>query len=257
MTGGSSFGLPEDVVSSGRGPLTQQELERLAGRMYKDTCRRLEDSHLREVVKHKITVMYGPPMARPNIMLVSFQGGGGERSPTRHTWPDRLLYLDDDYHFGRALRTQFRAAGLSETLETRTVAMSACFPEAPACEADRWMRKTGPQAEWREFSSDWVRRMLRAMRPRAVVVFGAKASEALGLEGDWRNERLRDSDGHRVYGVAEIEGCPAVYCHHLSQGYSGHWVQTCLREVGRIVASQHDRDVATASDASARESETP
>ena len=181
--------------------------------------------------------MYGPPMANPDLMLVSFQGGGGDSSPSEPTWPDRLRYLNSEFDFGRALRRQFREAGLYETLEARTVAMAACFPEAPANQSNGWMAKRGPRAEWREFSSNWVRRMVSAMRPRAVLLFGKKASKAVGLDDRWGDEVL-DSRGWRAFGRAEVEGCPAVYCQHLSQGWRRECVQTSLREVGRIIGAR-------------------
>ena len=206
--------------------------------MYRQVFNRLEGCA--GEAPRKITVLYGPPLVRPDVFVVSFQGGGEDTSPSRRTWPERLLYLDDPYRFGTALRKHFREAGLFETLEKRTVAMAACFPEAPASEAGRWMAKRGPKAEWREFSTKWVRRMLRAMRPRVVLVFGGKTSEALGLKEKWREAGWRDSDGHMVYGRAELEGCPAVYCHHLSQGYSTVEVQKCLAEVKRLVDAGGD-----------------
>ena len=218
-------------------PVEQRELEHLAKRMYEEVFRRLEDPVLGEVVKDKVTVMFGPPMVRPDVAIVSFQGGAGDHSPSPRKWPPRLVYLDDKFRFGRVLRYQFREAGLYETLEQRTVAMAACFPEAPSSESRLWARQAGPRAQWREFSSCWVRRMLRAMRPRAVLVLGKLASTALNLEGGWRDERRRESDGHRVFGRAEIEDCPAIYCHHLSQGLNGPWAQECLAYLGRVVRS--------------------
>ena len=222
------------------GPLIgQKELERLAKRMYDEVFQRLEDPALQAVVKDKVTVMFGPPMVRPDVAIVSFQGGAGDRSPSRRTWPPRLAYLDGEPTFSQTLRRQFHKAGLYEMLEQRTVALAACFPEAPAHESRLWMATTGPRAQWREFSSRWVRRMLRAMHPRAILVVGQKASSALDLEGGWRDEERRASDGHRVFGRAEIEGSPALYCHHLSQGFSEHWAQMCLTDLGRSVRSSH------------------
>lgn len=212
----------------------QQGVERLARQTYDETFRRLDDSRLEKVVKHKITVMYGPPMVRPDLALVSFQGGGGDRSPSARSWPEKLLYLDDDFSFGEALRSQFAVAGMLETLERRTVAMASCFPEAPSCEAGRWMRKTGARANWRKFSVAWVRRMLAAMSPRVVLVFGKKASQAMGMEDEWRAEEW-DSRRWRGFGRAEIEGCPALYCQHLSQGWTTDYVQMSIREAGRLI----------------------
>ena len=201
--------------------------------MYREVFNRLEGSA--GEAPRKITVLYGPPLVRPDVFVVSFQGGGQDTSPSPRTWPKRLLYLDDPYRFGERLREHFCNAGLFETLEKRTVAMAACFPEARWFEAGRWAVKSGAKAEWREFSSNWVRRMLHAMRPRVVLVFGIKASDALGLKKAWRDVKRRGSDRHPVYGRAELEGFPAVYCHHLSRGASDSWVQKCLAEVKRLV----------------------
>ena len=237
----SSFILAAPADGSGHGlglRAQQRELEYLAKQMYEEVFQRLEDPVLREVVRDRITVMFGPPMVRPDVAIVSFQGGAGDRSPSMRTWPPRLAYLDDEFNFGKVLRHQFRKAGLYETLEHRTVAMAACFPEAPSGEAALWARQTGPRAQWREFSSHWVRRMLRAMRPRVVLVLGKNASMSVDLEGRWRDEKRRDSDRHRVFGRAEIEGCPAIYCHHPSQGLSGPWAQECLADLGRVLRSQ-------------------
>lgn len=78
---------------------THAEIKRLAERMYKETFLRLRHVDLRGVVEHRITVMYGPPMANPDLMLVSFQGGGGDTSPSEPTWPERFRYLDSKFDF--------------------------------------------------------------------------------------------------------------------------------------------------------------
>ena len=219
---------------------SKRQIERLARQMYDETFERLDDPWLREIVRDKVTVMYGPPMVRPDLALVSFQGGGGDRMETARSWPERLLYLDDEFVFGRTLRRQCKLAGLGEVLEKRTVAMAACFPEAPSAEARLWMAKSGATAEWREFSVAWVRKMLAAMLPRAVVVFGKKASQAMELEGQWRDEQ-RDARGWRAFGCAEVEGCPTVYCQHLSQGWNGEHVQMSLRWAHRLIL-RNDKD---------------
>ena len=211
----------------------QHELEQLAKCMYKEAFGRLDERRARE---SKITVLYGPPLVRPDVFLVTFQGGGEDSSPSRRTWPERLLYLDDTYPFGTRLRKEFRDADMFETLEKRTVAMAACFPEARSKDAGSWMVKRGLKAEWRMFSTNWVKRMIRETRPRVVLVFGGKASEALGLKNEWHDVEWRCSDSHMVYGRAEIEGFPAVYCHHLSQGASADGVQKCLDEVNQLIA---------------------
>ena len=220
-------------LRAGASAAGQKELERLARQMYEETFRPLDDLRMRRVVKHKITAMFGPPMVRPDVALVSFQGGGGDAEPSQRTWPPRLLYLDDDFAFGKTLRRAFDAACLHDVLERQTVALATCFPEAPESESEWWTVKTGPGAEWREFSSSWTRRMLVAMRPQAVVVFGAKASKAMEMEDIWQDTE-RDSRGWLAFGRGEIEQCPAVYCQHLSHGWKRECVEMSLREVERL-----------------------
>ena len=161
---------------------------------------------------------------------------GGDTLPSRPTWPQRLLYLDDAYPpFGSRLRKNFREAGLYEMLEKRTVAMAACFPEDK--DAKKWQKKHGPEAEWRKFSSAWVRRLIDAMRPRVVLVFGKAASDALELNNQWRDVKARPGAGQgKFFGRAKVKGCPAVYCRHLShRATKNEDVQACLAEVKRIV----------------------
>ena len=55
-------------------------------------------------------------------------------------------------------------------------------------------------------------------------------------------DEVLDSRRWRAFGRAELEGCPAVYCQPLSQGWTREWVQTSLGEVGRAIGSA-ERDV--------------
>lgn len=220
----------------------EAELEALARQMYEQTAELLGDPFCGPVATEKITALYGPPILRPNLALVSFQGGGGDPSSTLDSWPDRLLYLDDDYVFGRALRKHFREAGLYETLATSTVAMAACFPEAPASESQKWMARSGPRAKWREFSSAWVKRLVQAMQPHAVLVFGSKASTSLGMDDSWTRTEHAPGRG-MVFGVGHFEGAPAVFCHHLSQGAANTEVQRCLSTAKALTSGKRSRQV--------------
>ena len=210
----------------------QHELEQLAKSMYKEALSREEECGIEDACK--ITVLFGPPLVRPDVFLVSFQGADQAPPPSRTCWPKCLLYLDDGYPFGRWLCNRFRCAGLSETLKKRTVAMAACFPEAKAGEQDSWL-KPGPKAKWREFSTKWVKRMIRKTRPRVVLVIGSNASKALELEDKWCDVETGAGSKGRVYGYAKVEGFPAVYCHGR-RGASTADVQKCLDEVKRLIA---------------------
>ena len=215
----------------------QHELEQLAKSMYKEALSREEACGIVDACK--ITVLFGPPLVRPDVFLVSSQGADQAPPPSRTCWPKSLLYLDDGYDFGRWLCNRFRCADLSETLKKRTVAMAACFPEAKADEQDSWIVKRGPKAEWLEFSTKWVKRMIRKTRPRVVLVIGSNASKALGLKNKWCPVELRPSDRHMVYGYAKVEGSHAVYCHGR-RGASNADVQKCLCKVKQLIAKDID-----------------
>ena len=210
----------------------QLVLEAMAQEMYEEIAERVENPLLNWVVKDKITALYGPPKVNPELTIVTFQGGGGERSSTRFTWPDRLLYLSDNYRFGRRLRKEFRSNGLYEVLEKSTVAIATCFPEASAREAAKWLSNSYPWSDWRQFSTNWVWRLISAMQPSVVLVFGRKASQALDIDDKWRDVQI-DDRGWRVFGRMEFLGCTTIYCQHLSQGASTQGVATSLREVRR------------------------
>ena len=211
-------------------------LNALAREMYTEIDQRLHDEEWAAVVTKEITALYGPPMMEPDLFLVTFQGAGG-RTWSRNTWPERLLYLDDKYKFGTNLRRICQSVRLTDSLNSRTVAMASCFPEASSREANRWMRDVGPHAQWRKFSAHWVRRMIKAMRPKVVIVFGKKASMSLDIEGDWQNETTRATDSVRAFALSEIEGRPAVYCQHLSQGWDKISVNTSLTAAKQIMDS--------------------
>ncbi len=51
--------------------------------MYREVFNRLEGSA--GEAPRKITVLYGPPLVRPDVFVVSFQGGGEDTSPSWRT----------------------------------------------------------------------------------------------------------------------------------------------------------------------------
>ena len=128
-------------------------------------------------------------------------------------------------------------------LKSSTVALAAVFPEARAHDAVKWIARTGPRAVWRTFSSGWVLRLLRAMRPKTVLVIGKNASVSLGIEDDWRDESIIPRRG-RVFARGQVCEAPAVYCHHLSQGCKDDEVAHYLTEV-RLLFNGHAFDTYT------------
>ena len=192
-----------------------QKLKELLREAYADTGEKRNVPAMSEVVKDGLLISYGPPISRPDLLLISFQGGANTHRDVHDTWPERLLYLDSPYKFGQKLRQVCHDTGLYHSLERSAMALPAVFPQAPDSEANLWKRKTGPHADWRAHSVDWVKRLAREIRPKVVVVFGNSTSDALGI--DWEQTEHKHGQGWLTFGVSEFEGYPAVYCMHLSR----------------------------------------
>ena len=57
--------------------MEQQELEALVRQMYEEIGEMLKDPNCGRVATEKITALYGPPISRPKLALISFQGRCG------------------------------------------------------------------------------------------------------------------------------------------------------------------------------------
>ena len=200
---------------------------------YSATHDLIKDPKLGSVVRHGLLLSYGPPIAEPDLLLLTFQGGGA-CPEMQDTWPPSLLYRDDPHKFGKTLRRFCRETGLSTSLESSTMALPAVFPQAPSTEAGLWTRKTGPRSVWRRHSTDWVNRLTDAIRPKVVIVFGTKASEAFDIR--WEKQRHADMRGSLTFGVSTFRGAPAVFCQHLSQGWSLSEVRRSFEHAKRLVS---------------------
>lgn len=217
-----------------------------ATKAYAEARSQLAEPAMAEIVTHGFTILYGPPIQRPDLFLISFQGGGAAPVVYKR-WPERLLYLDDEnkrgnaFKFGRNLCFYSRQAGLYRTLETSTVAVPAIFPCGPGDLANCWLKGSGPYARWRRFSVDWVARLVDAFEPKAVVVFGKKAADALGLSPEWRDVEVNPNNNVMTFGRARYRRAEAVYCGHLSQTYVGSAVVRSLRVAAGIAREADSR----------------
>lgn len=197
-----------------------QKLKELLREAYADTHEKMKVPAVGEVVKDGLIISYGPPISRPDMLLISFQGGANTHRDTHDTWPERLHYLDSTSKdstskFGKNLRQVCRDTDLYHSLDRSAMALPAVFPQAPDREAKLWKRKTGPHADWRMHSVDWVRRLTREIRPKVVIVFGRGTSDALGIV--WEQTEHNHKQGWLTFGASTFEGYPALYCMHLSR----------------------------------------
>ena len=212
----------------------QRKIETLLREAYSETHEMLNAPELGSVVKDGLTLSYGPPIHKPDLLLLSFQGAGDDKTVQKE-WPKKLLYLNDEYSFGPPLRKLCRDAGLLPSLQSLTMALPTVFPQAR--KADRWEKGPAPYSVWREHSVGWVQRLAKAIRLKVVVVFRVRASRVLDIR--WKKER-HDSRNWRTFGESTFEGAPAVYCQHLSQGYETSAVLRSLRYAKRLLSERKD-----------------
>ena len=191
-----------------------RKIEALLREAYSETHEMLNDPELGSVVKDGLTISYGPPIYKPDLLLLSFQGAGDDKTEQKE-WPKKLLYIDDEYRFGPPLRKLCRATGLYPSLEKSTMAFPTVFPQASEKEANRWEKGLEPYSVWRNHSVDWVQRLVRVIRPKVVIVFGVRASRVFDIR--WDKVECNDKQNWRTFGVSQFQGVPAVYCCHLSR----------------------------------------
>lgn len=179
---------------------------------YSKSHEMLKDPELGSVVQHGLIISYGPPIPKPDLLLLSFQGAGDDKVVQKE-WPKKLLYVDSPYRFGKKLRALCLATGLYTSLETSTMAFPAVFPQDKG--AKRWGSEKEPYSVWRRHSVKWVERLVRVIGPKVVMVFGKEASKAFDIR--WDKVERNHAQNWQTFGVATFQGAPAVFCQHLSR----------------------------------------
>ena len=210
-------------------------IEGLLREAYSETHEMLKDPALGPIVQHGLLISYGPPIPNPDLLLLSFQGGGADQVVQKN-WPKKLLYLNSPERFGKKLRELCCATGLYTSLETSTMAFPAVFPQAPESEASRWMNKTGPYPVWRLHSANWVERLVRAIEPKVVMVFGDKASRTFDIR--WKKMERVHAQNHQTFGVSTFQGAPVVFCHHLSRNCPESEALKSFRHAKRLISER-------------------
>lgn len=195
----------------------------------------LKDSTLESVVQHGLLISCGPPISNPDLLLLSFQGGGADQV-VQKDWPKKLLYLNSPERFGKKLRKLCRATGLYTSLESSTMAFPTVFPQAPTKEADRWEKGRGPYSVWRQHSVDWVKQLVEVINPKVVMVFGGRASTVFDIRWD-KVERLH-AQNHQTFGVSTFQGAPAVFCKHLSRSKDSEALK-CFKYAKRRISERN------------------
>ena len=211
-------------------------IEDLLNEAYSTTHDMLRNPKFGSVVQDGLLISYSPPIPEPDLLLLTFQGGGADPE-VQKTWPQKLLYLDSPHKFGTALRKLCRETGLYSTLESSTMAFPTVFPQAP--NARDWESGPSPYEEWRNHSVYWVNRLVKAVKPKVVMVFGSSASKVFDIQ--WENVERIHKQNHPTFGTSTFHGAPAVYCHHLSQGYRKSEALKCFNYAKKLIEESRTR----------------
>ena len=214
---------------------TLRQIEALLREAYSETHEMLNDPELGTVVKDGLLISYGPPIKEPDLLLLSFQGGG-EDQVVQKEWPTKLLYVDSPHKFGTTLRSLCHDTGLLSSLQSSAMAFPAVFPQARTREADRWEKGPAPYSVWRHHSADWVQRLVKTIRPKVVIVFGNRASRVFDIR--WEKVERQHQQNHQTFGVSTFQGTPAVFCHHLSQGFVRSEALKCFEYAKRLISER-------------------
>ena len=205
--------------------MSLQEAEKVAQAAYDACAEMMADPSLAGVINHGLSVCYGPVKWKPDLALITFQGGGADKTVQKKP-PREFLYAHDPYKFGTAVRRFSQEARMLDNIKTNSIAHPVVFPQGPTAEAGKWMARSGPRSSWREFSLDYLEKLLLAQAPKVVMVFGSKASELLEIA--WNRRAYNHPQGHMTFGLGEVLGRPAVYCHHLSIGCPSEEAKRCF-----------------------------
>ena len=153
----------------------------------------------------------GPPMIEPDVLFISYQGGGGDQTFHKR-WPDQQFYYNSPYRLGQLLTKIFTDAGKGEMLRLSTGTALVFFQ---CCSMKYW--KTTPKHirdELEQFSSTHALSFIEKMRPKLVIAIGSDAFKALVKNPSkvikpYRNKIVQE--GHfahsRVLGIAHLTGC--------------------------------------------------
>ena len=212
--------------------MTLQQAKKTAQAAYAACHSMLEKPELSAVVNNGLTICYGPVRFKPDLALITFQGGGADRTIQERP-PANFLYAEDPYRFGSAVRRFSQEVGMLETIRHNSIAHPVVFPQDPTSEAGKWMAARGPRATWRDFSLKLLDQLLTAQKPRAVMVFGEKASRLLGIE--WSEKQHNHPQGHMTFGRGRWKDTPSIYCHHLSIGCPSAEARRCFLEASKII----------------------
>ena len=153
-------------------------------------------------VQYGMNVLYGPPILKPKVMIVSIQGGAADGRAPQTKWPTDFVYLTKEHPFGKRLVGDFESAGLGDILSDSVVATNIAFPQAP--DFGKWRGSLIAQA-WLKKSTSWVKELIRLMQPEVILTYGSPPFS-----------RLVGRSKRQIVEQTTFNGTPLVACDHLA-----------------------------------------
>lgn len=200
----------------------EAELERTVHRIYGEVNRFADEIG---GIEYGLNVLYGRPIPNPTVLVVSIQGGGKDRCRQR-TWRDSPPYQNAARgDFGDRLKADFARAGLSDILNTATVATNIVFPQWPRF--NDWKDQPSASA-WLCRCRQWLATLVDAVSPRVVLTYGKPAFEEL----TGRTKRKGK------LAVGTYRGFPVVGCGHLVQGATRDERESALIAVADVANNE-------------------
>ena len=202
--------------------MERRELDTVVQDIYARTYQLWEASRSRltKCHDHGFKILYGPPRFEPGVLVVALQPGGDAyhvkgaelRQPSMTN-----EYLSESWPLASELRKRFGTAYLQEAVGT-----NAIFFRAPSWA--EWQRvERGLRTQLEIFSLSQNKRLIRAIKPKQILLLGWDTLELMGGTGFRElvankpvNNRPRRK---RLLQSGKIDGIPAFAIPHPSAAW--------------------------------------
>ncbi|HKW34172.1 MAG TPA: hypothetical protein VJN92_14265 [Candidatus Acidoferrum sp.] len=192
----------------------EKDAERLCNLIYSET-KAFYETIADRCENQGFQILLGPPFVEAPILFIGYQPGRGLKSPeeerqygSEDRWPSRCEYVTEDWALARNMRLMFP----QELLE-RCVGLNAIFVRSPNAQHYRSRVEAKLRREIEVFCLVSIGRILAALRPKLVVIFGF---ETLALFGESTPVLRSGKSGRVLARTARVAGRQAVGTLHLS-----------------------------------------
>ncbi|MGD0143125.1 MAG: hypothetical protein ABSC92_08205 [Rhizomicrobium sp.] len=202
--------------------MEKQALDTVVREVYSETRQLWEHarSQLSKDQDHAFKILYSPPVFEPAVLVIGLQPGG-DVTHMRHAELERPSetneYLDESWPLAVQLRKRFGKPFLEGAVGT-----NAIFFRSPSW-ADWHKIEPLLRARLEVFCVGENKRLIRAMRPKQIVLLGWDALHVMGGSGFRESVANAQQDGRsrrkRLLQSGEIEGIPAFAIPHPSAAW--------------------------------------